>query len=138
MNKDLSKVTQAINNILNVETQVKRKKKTQALKNKQLFVKIVQELEVVIARQNILNFDFGVDHTTYDEMFFSIIDKLISFKFGKEVSELVYFYLYERINSDGSINNLMDDKGNNIVLNNIGDLWGLILQSTPNIENLEK
>jgi len=131
-------VTQAINNILNVETQVKRKKKTQALKNKQLFVKIVQELEVVIARQNILNFDFGVDHTTYDEMFFSIIDKLISFKFGKEVSELVYFYLYERINSDGSINNLMDDKGNNIVLNNIGDLWGLILQSTPNIENLEK
>ena len=45
---------------------------------------------------------------------------------GKELCELVFFYIYNRINPDGSINGLVDDSGNEIILETPTDLWLLI------------
>jgi hypothetical protein len=46
--------------------------------------------------------------------------------FGKEASELIFFYLYDRLNPDGSINMLTDPNGNDVVLQNPDDLWVLL------------
>jgi len=47
-------------------------------------------------------------------------------QFGKQASEVIFFYVYERINPDGSINELMDANNNPVMLNNPTDLWELV------------
>ena len=47
-------------------------------------------------------------------------------QFGKEVAELIFFYLYERENPDGTINELIDDSNNIVPLHTPSDLWHLI------------
>jgi hypothetical protein len=73
-----------------------------------------------------LDADYGVNMARYDEPFFQIIDSLIYLHFGKEASELIMFYLYERLNPDGSINSLVDAEDNVVPLENVNDLWELV------------
>jgi hypothetical protein len=47
---------------------------------------------------------------------------------GKEACELVFFYLYDRLNPDGSINELLDEEGNTVLLTSPTELWFLIKQ----------
>jgi hypothetical protein len=96
---------------------------------------MINDLEFAFNRQAILFKEFRMDNTEYDEIFFGIIDKLISLKFGKDVAELINFYIYERFNPDGSSNYLLDPKGNRIELNTPEELWNLIITANPNLEN---
>ena len=73
-----------------------------------------------------LDADYSVNMARYDEPFFQIIDSLIYLHFGKEASELIMFYLYERLNPDGSINSLVDAEDNVVPLENVNDLWELV------------
>ena len=75
-----------------------------------------------------LDADYGVNMARYDEPFFQIIDSLIYLHFGKEASEVIMFYLYERVNPDGTINDILDEDNNPIPLAGIEDLWELIKQ----------
>jgi hypothetical protein len=75
-----------------------------------------------------LESDFNIDITKYEELFYQIIDSLIYLHFGKEASEVIMFYLYERVNPDGTINDILDEDNNPIPLAGIEDLWELIKQ----------
>jgi hypothetical protein len=75
-----------------------------------------------------LDADYGVNTARYDEPFFQIIDSLIYLHFGKEASELIMFYLYERVNPDGTINDILDENNNPVPLEGVEDLWELIKQ----------
>ena len=46
--------------------------------------------------------------------------------FGKEGAELIFFYLYERMNADGTVNGLQNDEGEIIELSSPTDLWYLL------------
>jgi hypothetical protein len=70
--------------------------------------------------------DLKIDFTTYDEKFYDVIDTLILMQFGKEASEIIFFYLYERVNPDGTTNQLVDTNDNYVVLNSPTDLWELV------------
>ncbi len=72
--------------------------------------------------------DYGIDLVKHDEPFFQIIDSLIFMHFGKEAGEVIMFYVYERMNPDGTINPLYDENDNPIPLERIEDLWELIKQ----------
>jgi hypothetical protein len=84
----------------------------------------------------ILGSDLNLDFTSYDENFYFVIDSLFNMHFGKEAAKLIFFYLYERINPDGTINGLMNENGNVIELSSPSDLWYLIkaLQKRKNKE----
>jgi hypothetical protein len=75
-----------------------------------------------------LDADYGVNMARYDEPFFQIIDSLIYLHFGKEASELIMFYLYERVNPDGTVNDILDENNNPVPLTSVEDLWELIKQ----------
>lgn len=79
--------------------------------------------------------EFRLDNAMYDEVFFSIIDNLIVLKYGKEVAELINFYIYERSNYDGSSNYLSDLDGKKIPLENAEDLWNLVISTNRNLAN---
>jgi hypothetical protein len=106
--------------------QIKRKRKSDITIRKELFISIINNIEAAINRQELLFADFRLDWTTYNEVFFNIIDDLIFMEFGNDGLELIDFYLYGKENTDGSENQLVDKNYNVIPLNSAEDLWNLI------------
>ena len=106
--------------------QIKRKRKSDITIRKELFISIINNIEATLNRQELLFADFRLDWTTYNELFFNIIDDLIFLEFGNTGLELIDFYLYGKENTDGSENQLIDKDNNVIPLNSAEDLWNLI------------
>ena len=126
MDEHAKGVQQSIESIIGADTILKRRKKTEDDINRDIFEKIIISLEQANVRSSIIGGDFKLDFTSYDETFYEIIDNLILMQFGKEASEVIFFYVYERISPDGSINELADQDNNVVALNNPTDLWMLV------------
>ena len=135
MTNDFKEIQKAVDNILNVKTYVRRKKKTASDKRKEIFVQIINSLEEIHMRENLMYADMDIDMFKYDEKFLGIVDALIYLNFGEECAEIVGFYLYDRINQDGSINPLIDAGGTETILNNPYDLWNLLVLMNPKIQD---
>jgi len=134
MEIDFSEIQVAINQILNIKSLVRKKKKTQVEKKKELFVMIVNSIEQVINRQNLLYAEINLDLTKYDEAFLDIIDALVMLHFNKEGAELISYYLYERLTPDGDINPLVDPDNNEVYLETAEDLWNLLTLIDTNVK----
>jgi hypothetical protein len=119
-------VKASLEGITGADLSLKRKRKTEKDVNREVFEKIILALEKASVRSSIIGGDFQLNFTEYDETFYEIIDNLILMHFGKEASELIFFYVYERINPDGSINALADVNGDIVPMNGPSDLWELI------------
>jgi hypothetical protein len=91
-----------------------------------MFEKIIIALEKANIRTAIVGAEFDLDLSKYDESFYEVIDNLIMMQFGKQASEVIFFYVYERMNPDGSVNELRDVNDNPVILNNPTDLWELV------------
>jgi hypothetical protein len=119
-------VKQTLETMIGTDLSLKRKKKSEHDLNKEQFEKIIIALEKVNVRTAIVGSEFDLDLSKYDESFYEIIDNLIMMQFGKQAAEVIFFYVYERMNPDGSINELRDQNDISIVLNNPTDLWELV------------
>jgi hypothetical protein len=126
MDEHAKGVQQSIESIIGANTVLKRRKKTEDDINRDTFEKIILTLEQANVRSSIIGGDFKLDFTSYDETFYEIIDNLILMQFGKEASEVIFFYVYERMNPDGTVNELADQDNNVVALNNPTDLWMLV------------
>jgi hypothetical protein len=131
MEQPLNEIQVAINQILNVKSLIRKKKKTRIEKKKELFTSIINSIEQVVNRQNLMYAELNLDLTKYDEAFLDTIDALIVLHFGKEGAELIGYYLWERLALDGSIVPLLDANNNEVVLENAQDLWNLLLTIDP-------
>jgi|GEM_PF-3160666 len=132
MEQPLTEIQTAINQILNVKSLIRRKKKSQVEKKKELFVSIINSIEGIINRQNLMYAEINLDLSNYDESFLETIDALIILHFGKEGAEAISYYLWERVNPDGSINPLIyEDDGSALVLETAHDLWNFLLKMNP-------
>jgi len=131
MEQGLTEIQAAINSILNVKSLIRRKKKTQSDKRKELFISIINSIEQIINRQSLMYADLQLDFAAYDEAFLDTIDALLILHFGKEGAEVIGYYLWERVNPDGSINPLLDEENNVIILENANDMWNLLLKINP-------
>ena len=124
----IEKLQEQINLIIGVKSTLKRRKKTEVDTQREVFINTIPLLEHIVNRGPMLDADYGVNMARYDEPFFQIIDSLIYLHFGKEASELIMFYLYERVNPDGTINDVLDENNNPVPLESVEDLWELIKQ----------
>lgn len=124
--EDVEGIKNSFEDILNANFTVRRKKKTDLDIERELFTKIVMSLERLNARSNILASDLDIDLIKYDEVFYETIDNLLLMHFGKEIAEVIFFYVYDRIDEDGNIVYLKDTKDRDVILENISDLWYLI------------
>lgn len=131
MEQALTEIQLAINEILNVKSLVRRKKKTQSDKKRELFISIINSIEHLINRENLMYADLQLDFANYNEAYLDTIDALIILHFGKEGAELIGYYLWERLNPDGTINPLLDDDGVEVNLETADDLWNLLLRINP-------
>ena len=119
-------VKQTLETMIGTDLSLKRKKKNEQDLNKELFETIIIALERANVRTALVGTEFQIDLSKYDETFYEVIDFLLVMQFGKEAAEVIFFYVYERMNPDGSINELRDINDNPIILNNPSDLWDLI------------
>lgn len=131
MEQSLNEIQTVVNNLLDVKSLIRRKKKTQTEKKKELFISIINSIEGIINRQNLMYAEFNLDLAKYDESFLDTIDALIILHFGKEGAELIAYYLWDRIAPDNSITPLLDDEGNEIYLESAQDLWNLLISINP-------
>jgi hypothetical protein len=132
--EDVEGVKLSLENILNADFTVRRKRKTELDINRELFSKIIMTLERLNNRSNLLSADLDIDLVKYDEVFYDVIDNLLLMHFGKEISEIVFFYVYDRIDPEGNIAYLQDSSGNPVILENISDLWYLIQNIKGTVE----
>lgn len=132
--RGLEVVRQAVDQILNVNANLKRRTRKEFDKQRELFIQIIHQLEGVTNRSTLLFADLKIDFSTYDEGFLEILDMLLLAKYGKECFELISFYLWERINPDQTVNTLIGPEGEEITLQSPLDLWNLMLKVNPKLE----
>ena len=131
-------IKKSIDEIIGVDTFLKRKKKTEDSDKRERFIKIIQTLEEIEVRGMILGNDLTLDFSSYDEKFYSVIDNLFYLHFGKEACEVIFFYIYERLNPDGTANDVEDMDGNIIPLSSPEDLWELVKLTQVKIGKAKK
>jgi hypothetical protein len=133
MSNDFRNVQTAVDGLLNIKSVVRRRKKTEQNKKKEMFTQIINGLEEAIIRSNIAMIDFGLDYSAYDETFLNVIDSLLYMNFGKDAAELISYYLWDRMNPDGSINPIFDEDDKEILLQDAHQLWELLCKLNPKL-----
>jgi hypothetical protein len=126
MDSRYDNIKQAVDALLKINATVKRKKKTEVDKQKDLFVSILTAIQAAETRTTLVLNELKIDYTAYDELFLQIIDSLLLYNFGKEGFEVISFWLYEKIAPDGSVNELYDDDNNIVPSTTPEDIWNVI------------
>jgi hypothetical protein len=121
-------IKKTIEEVIGSNTVLKNKRPSEEDIQREYFEKVINALEATEVRTAILGGEFKLDLSEYNEDFYTAIDGLLLLYLGKEACELVFFYLYERINPDGSMNELLDEDGNTVLLTSPTELWFLIKQ----------
>lgn len=116
----------AIDKIIGQPTNIKRKKKTAEDHKRILFVKIIDRLILAEERSVALDESFDLNLEKYNQLFFDIIQDLLSYTFNKEQMNLLNFYMYDRYCADGTVLDLMDQEGNHVPLDSATDLWSVL------------
>jgi hypothetical protein len=114
-------------------------KTSKVKKEKEIFIEMITLLEHCLKRSDMLFNDFSIDMYEYEEYFIKVIENLLLIKYGEVVSEIVFWYLYDRISEDGKIYPLIYEEENkepvNIIMKTPSDLWKFIdkiLKTTNN------
>ena len=119
-------IKKSIEEVIGSNTVLKNKRSSSDDIQREKFEKIILALEAAEVRTSILGSDFKLDLSDYNEYFYTAIDGLMSLWLGKEACELIFFYIYERQNPDGSMNVLLDQNDVEITLSSPSDLWFLV------------
>ena len=127
-------IKKAVDTLLKINSTVKRKKKAYVDKQKDLFIGIMMALQAIQTRTILTQTELKLDFSTYDEMFLQVIDSLILLHFGKEGYEVISFYLYEKFNPDGTVNELYNDDEELIPSETPEDIWNILMKLKTNNE----
>ena len=133
MENEYKSIQLAVDNILNTNTTVRRKRKTSSDKKREAFVQLINNIEELTIRQHIMYADLKLDFSNYDEKYFDVIDTLLHMNFGKQCTDVITFYLYDRFNSDGTQNFITINDSEELVLESPYDLWNLLCKVNPKI-----
>jgi hypothetical protein len=133
MIEDYKEIKIAVDEILNSSCVIRRKKRNEHDKKRELFCGVINSIEELNIRGSLAFADLQLDMEKYDEKFFEVIDSLVYISFGKECSELIGFYLWNRINDDGTINPIIDQDDNEIYLESPYELYDLLVKVNPKL-----
>ena len=130
---------EAFEQLLNSPVLIKKQRRNKAFKKKILFISLIEQYEKALNKSARLQSEFGLDLFEYEEPFYGVIDKLMLLTWGMNVYELVTFYLYERLNLDGTINYLIETKEDGseieVFLKTPEDLYNYLSQIIPDFLN---
>lgn len=118
--------------LLSADTIIRRQKRTEKNKDKSLFLSIIKKYEDQLLKSTILEAQFSLDLSKYEDPFFSIIDDVMLLSWGEGVYQLIAFYLYERVNiDDGSENFIVGEDNSEIFIRTPEQLYQTICKLYP-------
>jgi hypothetical protein len=130
----LNNLKRSLDQLLQADTSIKRKHNKRYIQKRDLFINLINHFESCINKSHLLEKDFNIDLSKYEENFFQVIDSLILLSFGKQIYNLISFYFYEKHNPDGTENSLIiEETGEELYIKDVEDLWNLILRVKPDI-----
>lgn len=111
-------------------------KTTKVLKEKEVFIENISILEEILQRSDKLFNGYSIDLYMYEEPFLQIIENMFLLKYGEIISEIVFWYLYDRKDDDGTIYPLVfeeeDKEPVDVILKTPTDLWKFINKNLNN------
>ena len=107
------------------------KKKQSPLEEKELFCEIVDTYESIVNRSNKLYNDYGLEFKDYDEVFLLMIDNLFYLKYGEWKTEIIVWYVWERMDEEGNIGSLEYENtetgdSKEVIVKCSEDLWDIL------------
>ena len=129
------KIQVSVDNLLNVKSIIKRKKKSVIEKKKEMFAAMISLYEENMIRAHMAYHEIGIDLYNYESSFIDIIEILMTISFGKISLDLISFYVYDRMDEEGNIIKYKLSTGEEVALMNPYDLWDLMVKLNPKIED---
>lgn len=118
--------------MLQADTIIRRQNLTLKNKKKTYFCSIVRKYEELLGKSMIIQSQFGLDMSSYENPFFNLIDDIFLFSWGDDVYQLIQFYLYEKIDlQTGDEQFLTGPGGEEIYLRTPEDLFMFIEKNFP-------
>ena len=126
---EIKKIQKSIDDILGVESGLAKKRASFKNKKRENFNIILAGLAHLNSRSIGLKYDYHIDFMEYDEIFFSIIESLMTLHFNKEQKSIIEWFLYDKFLPTGEMLVLSDAKtGKEIPSDTPDDIWELVQQ----------
>ena len=100
-----------------------------------VFCLFVQKLESAYEMENKVFEAGGIELGKVTDPLWFVIENSFKFLYGEEATQLVYWYIFDRFNPDGTVVPLEDENGKQFTFSSPKELWKYInyrFPSTPN------
>jgi hypothetical protein len=107
------------------------KSRTKDPTEKDLFVEIVNLLDECWTRSNVIEGQFGLGITNYEEPFYIVAENLIYMHYGEWQGDITLWWLFERLDEDGSLlpinlNDHNKEEEEEVFIETAEELWDFI------------
>ena len=107
------------------------KSRTKDPTDKDLFMEVVGLVDECWIRSNVIENEFGLGVSDYEEPFYLIIENLIYMHYGEWKGDIMLWWLFERFDEDGSvlpinINDHNKETEEEIFIETVEELWEFI------------
>jgi hypothetical protein len=107
------------------------KLRTKDLTEKDLFIKIVGLLDECWTRSNVIEGQFGLGVTNYEEPFYIITEDLIYVHYGKWQGDIILWWVFERLDEEGNLlsinlNDYSKEIEEEVFIETAEELWDFI------------
>lgn len=128
----------------NLKFNKRSSKKEKIVTEKEMFIETIEMFQGVWERSNATYEAFQINLLEYEEKYYQIIENLFLMKYGLWKTEIILWYIFARLDTDGSVAPLLiqteGKPDEEVTLNNSEELWKLLerLGVDPDISNLDK
>jgi hypothetical protein len=107
------------------------KSRTKNPTDKDLFVEVVGLVNECWIRSSVIEGEFGLGISNYEEPLYLIIENLIYMHYGEWKGDIVLWWLFERFDEDGSVlpinlNDHVKETEEEIFIETVEELWEFI------------
>ena len=125
----INKIKSYVDDILGTTSSLKEKIPSKLSYRRELFCKMLNELQFVNARTLGLKHDYRINMLEYDDPFYNAIENLLKLNYSQEQQNLINWWLYDKFLPSGDILILTDKETEEIIPSDTPeDIWELIQQ----------
>jgi len=124
-----NRIRRTFNNYYDFRVRITTREIDQSVMNKSLFLSVIRQLKEIEDRRDFMQEEIGLDMTTYEDKFFSVIENLMKMHFTKEQLALIQMYLYQLVPDkewDGTITIENNKKEEVVKFKTPEDVWEVI------------
>jgi hypothetical protein len=94
---------------------------------KKAFTKMVKRLEKLVANEDTIYKQSKIDISTIVEPYWEAIEEVLAFHLSDVVAGIIWWYVYDRKDTNGKIQPWEDEDGTDYIIKTPGDLYEFII-----------